>query len=293
MEVKSNTHTNMSTQTVGTTTDLSLAVFADSHFRADPTECSVMPGPSYILRERTEKILAHAAAELRDIDLLLHNGDVVDRGDSGSYHDYDALLVQALPHIKAYYNVGNHDRGECFSDTLRMGEKSAVFEHNNQYCYTVEKDTHLFVCIDGTVQGDFLNAELGSVAREWLTGVLDTVNQKQQVWLFSHFPLFLQSEFLTPRNALRDGPAVHDILKMHADKIGAVFTAHVHKNYPIFHRDGIPYVSLCAASTPLQVRGRGTEFDPEGITGYHRLTVRTDKSFAIDIKSVPVDNSST
>jgi 3',5'-cyclic AMP phosphodiesterase CpdA len=267
--------------------DLSVALFADSHFRADPLERSLMPGPSYLLRERAELILEQAATQLHDADLVVHNGDVVDRGDVKSYAGYDELLVSSLPDIPAYFTAGNHDQGEIMQEHLRMGERENIFQSAYKQCYTVTQNNHTLVFVDGSIPNDYVYAELGPEVREWLADVLHKTPATGRIWLFSHFPLFKQSEQLPDRSALLDGKQVHDLLVPHKDKMGAVFSAHIHRLYPKIELDGISYVSLCSSSTPIRHGEHGKPaFDPDGVVGFHHLRLASSGAFDLSTQRV-------
>jgi len=94
---------------------------------------------------------------------------------------------------------------------------------------------------------------------------------------------------------LKDGAELHSLLVAHRDKVGAVFSGHLHKRF-FAEIDGIRYHSLTPASVALTkdpgASNAETIVDPDYSPGFQSLILRGGKEYSLEVIETAIQRGS-
>lgn len=264
--------------------ELRINVVSDLHYCSDSTVEPWMPGGAYDAQERLEHTLNTAAMQQADVTLWL--GDIVDRGHVASYNAFDKAVNRASLAGDFFITPGNHDRRKALHDSIRNDRPTECCEDQGRFHCSVTRGKHILFVLDSAPLVEFGTgcakgsqyAEIGPVGRAWLHCQLGSINKHSTAWIFTHYPAHkFDVPWIATSAIMRDGPQLHEILLVHKEKIGAVFSGHLHHRFSK-KLDEIDYHSLMPASVPLTVAasdsGSSVIRDPEGHAGLENLVLR-------------------
>ena len=267
---------------------LTIATFSDLHFSQDPEWRVLFPGNDYSPAKRSELVVESML--LAEFDMMVDGGDLIDRGDVGSYRAIDRLLSQRGAGIPLYTTPGNHDRTAELFDSVGIGAVETRSSENNKFNYSVRKGPHHLLFVDSSpiTEG---RGEIGPTGLEWLMDALTRVGPNEFAWVFTHYPALPFSHLLPERSMMVDGFDFHSLMIQFSAKVSGVFHGHIHtrREYTI---DGIQYHSIAPSSVPMTCveKGKGI-LDVNGALGFEILRLFNDGR--LERTMVPVDVSSS
>jgi 3',5'-cyclic AMP phosphodiesterase CpdA len=258
---------------------LKVNVISDIHYDPSNSHDTWMPGGPYNSQRRVEWLLEKVQAHPADV--LLLPGDLVDRQQVKGYSDFDRRLQSADIQGKIFVTPGNHDDRQALKNHVRsdMPDDTCVDEAKTHYSCT--HGEHVLFVLDSAPAGEQLTQDqkrkafIGDAGLEWLSGRLQALLEGCTAWIFTHYPANnFGVDWISGREIIEDGVQLHGLLKQHLDKVGGVFSGHLHHRFAK-NLEGVAYHSLMPASRPLTVvpSGQGVEVirDPHGTPGFEIL----------------------
>ena len=215
------------------------AHISDTHVRPDAIE-------------RGQVFIDHLAAiRAKGVDFVLHSGDLMDEPSAWAARAFKATMSHLQ--VPVYTVPGNHDvynphQGDIEAPWwAKLEVDSALHAQYTSWFgpswYTFSFDGTYFVAIDSLIINSGLPEEHEQWA--WLEGTLEEIaaHQPEQLFLFTHLPLFIYDpyEYLDPadfRNRyLVIAPPGRDRLLglVRRYRVTAVFTGHVHVPWKVSH----------------------------------------------------------
>jgi 3',5'-cyclic AMP phosphodiesterase CpdA len=160
--------------------------------------------------------------------------------------------------MPVYHAPGNHDLRNRFGPRLWKEYLGPTF-------YGFDYGGARFIALDTETD----RHRLGTRQFKWLAGQLVDAKGKT-VFLYLHEPLYPVSKHVGGSMDVypRERDALHELLVLHRDEIGAVFAGHEHI-YNVQVRDGIKYYITGGGGAPLHGKR------PKG--GFHHFLLVTMK----------------
>ena len=189
-------------------------------------------------------------------EFLIHTGDISHNQSPESYEL--AAEVLARFQMPIYYVNGNHDlpgmvRQYLHAPDHASGDPAAPLD------YTFEVKGERFLVLDG--QNPDVPDPSGLLRDSQLDYAREVVasGDGPLTVLLHYVPFRMASPWLDEHMILRNGDALHAILKPARDRLRGVFFGHLHRSCQI-HRDGIAYT--CGPSTFVQYGWRPWDVEP-------------------------------
>ena len=226
-----------------------IAQVTDIHLGFEPDN------PSEFNRKRLDQVIRQLVAMTPQPDMLLATGDLVDRGDSESYHRLRNAL-DACP-FPVWLCLGNHDERANFS---RWYPEIPVADGFVQYEVQTPELRLLFLDTleDGRHGGAFCE-----VRADWLKARLAEKPDAKTLIVMHHPPVEVGIEWM---NTHPDEPwvaRVADAIRGH-DQIVGIVCGHLHRPISVgWHGKTI---AICASTAPQVALDLG-HIDPENPDG--------------------------
>lgn len=230
-----------------------MAQITDIHLGFDPDN------PAEFNRKRLDQALKVLCEMSPQPDLLLATGDLVDRGDQGSYQQLESAF-SSLP-FPVYMCLGNHDlRGPFFKQFPDVPSADGFVQ------YEIDKGPLRLLFLDTLDEGRHGGAFCETRAK-WLTKRLSEKNDKPTIIVLHHPPVESGIDWM---NTHPDEPWVSrlaDVLAGHYQVKGMI-CGHLHRNISTWWRD--ISLSICASTAP-QVALDLNPIDPENPDGRNMI----------------------
>jgi 3',5'-cyclic AMP phosphodiesterase CpdA len=270
------------------TLPLRINLISDTHHLTDLTLAPWMPDKTYRSEERLEWLFAMAAQQAADITLV--TGDLVDRRHEPSHRDFDRRLESSNLSGAFFVTPGNHDHRGALKDDVRSDAPTAICTDGAKTHYLIRRGNHFLFVLDNAPWPEFgepnagVYGELSEGGREWLKGQLESLPEDATAWIFGHYPTHRFVDWIADRSILKDGAELHALLASHREKVGAVFSGHLHKRFDC-ERDGVRYHSLTPASVALTLTHTASSpeiiTDPHGSPGFESLILSGRREYSL------------
>jgi 3',5'-cyclic AMP phosphodiesterase CpdA len=258
-----------------------------------------MPDKTYRSAERLEWLFAVAAQQAADITLV--TGDLVDRRHEASHRDFDRRLAASDLSSAFFVTPGNHDHRKALKNSVRSDPATDICTDGVKTHYLIRRDNHFLFVLDNAPWPEFgeqnasLRGEFGEIGREWLSSQLASLPEDAAAWIFGHYPAHKFVSWIADQGVLKDGDELHSLLVAHRDKVGAVFSGHLHKRFDA-EFDGIRYHSLTPASVAL-IKDRAASnaeliVDPDYSPGFQSLILRGGKEYSLEVIEAAIQRGS-
>ncbi len=248
---------------------LTFVHISDTHLHADPNfRGGSENGPS---REGALRVIEAINDLPAPASLVLHTGDLGEKiGKPETYSGaHQALSRLRLPLLSI---PGNHDRVDAFQRAILKRHAAEVQPHADQ---ETEVNGVQFLLLDSHAEAE-TGVASGSLADEqlaWIAQRATPDDPRPLVVAVHHHPLPTHAPWLDAMR-LRNGEALHQVLRGAGTRLRGVFYGHIHES-TVTVRDGIPYYS--AQSTWFQTRtwhGQETpRRDDVQLPGYNLVTL--------------------
>jgi predicted phosphodiesterase len=218
------------------------ATIADSHIRQGALDDLRYLKAFSICRPLLSNYVADINAYTRDVEFVVHLGDITDLGRAWEFAEARAILDSL--DCELYPVVGNHDNFE--SDNKQRWKDFAGMDSTN---YSFDYAGYHFVVIDCTMDPyEEPYVDCDSEVRTWVAENLASHSGMPTI-VFSHYNLWemgWNARFdTTGRYAEYEGmPELRQVLEQ-AGNVIAVVNGHVHANRMEVH-NGIQYISVGA-----------------------------------------------
>jgi len=177
-------------------------------------------------------------------DLVIHTGDITDKGDTESYNRAKVILDKLT--VPYYLTCGNHD---IYRNMREVFANHTYLANDEFACYTIEFDKHKLVVIDSTNPGK-TSGILCDIRLSWLRNELKT-NKAVSIFIH-HYPTVVQHVFFNKFNVL-NAEELAKIINM--PNIKGIYCGHYHitgasifagkmcwlapSTSPVFHLDDV------------------------------------------------------
>jgi len=243
---------------------LRLVQFTDPHLYGDPARRMRGVDPLASLRQ----VLAAAAPAVRQADLILLTGDLV-QDDPAGYEHFHGLFgdigkpVLVIP--------GNHD------DAAALHKAMAVTPFQTRG--HIDRGSWRVVLCDSSVPGG-VHGELGPAGLAALEAALHGAGQRQVLVVLHHHPVSMHSAWLDPIG-LHDAEALFERLDANPRVRGVLF-GHVHQIHDSWQAGRR---LLGTPSTCVQFKPRHDEFELDTLPpAWRELTLHADGRIETEVR---------
>ncbi len=169
--------------------------------------------------KRLQLVVEHINCLIPRPDIVIHTGDISDRGDISSYLQAKELLDRL--DIKYYLTCGNHDN---FFNLRKVFKQHDYFINDNFSHYVIEGLPIRIIVLDSQVIGEDYGM-LCSARIEWLRQVL-LFSKKHTLIFIHHFPIKTKDKVFNEINLLNN-KELESIVSEH-DNILGIYCGHSH-----------------------------------------------------------------
>jgi len=188
--------------------------------------------------KRLQLVVEHINCLVPRPDIVIHTGDISDRGDVDSYLQAKELLDRLA--IKYYLTCGNHDN---FFNLRKVFKQHDYFIDDNFSHYVIEDLPIRIIVLDSQVIGEDYGM-LCSARIAWLRQAL--LSSKKHTLIFiHHFPIKTKDKVFNEMNLLNN-KELESIVAEH-DNILGIFCGHSHYGAASIYGDKLCFISPSTA----------------------------------------------
>jgi len=169
--------------------------------------------------QRLQLIVRHINALQHKPDLVIHTGDIVDKGDVESYIHAKELLDEL--DSKYFLACGNHDD---FSNLKHIFTKHAYLSDGRFAHYVIDHLPVRVIVLDTQIKGEEYG-KLCASRKKWLAETLDKSKKDTMIFLH-HFPITVRDQILNDIKLLEKEDLL-EILSRYENILG-LYCGHYH-----------------------------------------------------------------
>lgn len=239
-----------------------IAQITDIHLGFEPNS------PGEFNRQRLDRVVGELRNMVPQPDMLLATGDLIDRGDRGSYERLREALA-SLP-FPVYYALGNHDERANFAAVFPEAEFHGGFLH-----YAIETPSLRLLVLDTLEEGRHGGAFCEARAA-WLTAQLDAQPERKTLIVQHHPPIEVGIAWMNTDPAEPWVARLAACLRGRTNVIGLV-CGHIHRAVTAHWEDLV--VATCPSTAP-QIALDFRPIDP-GVPDRRPLIVADPPAYAL------------
>lgn len=193
---------------------------------AQITDTHIVPKNNHwkdIVEARTSQRLKKVIMSINSLspkpDLVIHTGDITDKGDLDSYLHAKELLEEL--EIEYFLTCGNHDN---FNNLKQVFSHHNYFLDHNFAHYVIDYLSLRIIVMDTQVAGESYG-KLCEIRKEWLINVLQS-SQKDTILFLHHFPVRVKDEIFNQMNLL-NSTELENIISQYNNVLG-LYCGHSH-----------------------------------------------------------------